>query len=63
MHAPTQVTRLGSEGCPVIRRESLHPHAEVKLRITNITGAVPPALRSLPAIQGIPVGRPEVSAD
>lgn len=29
----------------------------------NIIGAIPPVGRSLPAIQGIPVGRPEVSTD
>lgn len=46
---------------PVIMRESLHPHDEVRMRIMNITGDVLPAGRSLPAIQGIPVGRPEVS--
>lgn len=56
-----QVTRLGSEGCPVITRGSPHPHAEVRLRIMNITGAVPPAGRSLPAILRNPVGRPEVA--
>lgn len=40
---------------------SLHPHDEVRLSIMNITGDVPPAGRFLSAIQGIPVGRPEVS--
>jgi len=63
MHAPTWVIRLGSKGCPVITRGSLHPHAEVRLRIKNITGAVPPAGRSLPSIQGIPMGRLEVATD
>lgn len=60
-HAPAQAVRLGSKAGPVITRGSLHPPDKVRLRIMNITGDVPPAGRSLPAIQGISVGRPEVS--
>lgn len=56
-----QVIQPGSEGAPLITRGSLHPQDEVRLTIMNITGDVPPAGRSLPAIQGIPAGRPEVS--
>lgn len=54
-HLSARVSRLGVLLLPGVT------HDEAGLRIMNITGDVPSAGGFSPAIQGIPVGRPEVS--
>lgn len=60
---PRRSPGLGARGVLLLWGVSLHPHTEVRLRIMNIAGAIPAARRSLPAVQGNPVERLEVSGD